>query len=329
MNHSKRRFVGQLAGLVALTGLLALPAARADDYPNRPIRLIVPFAAGGTTDLVARAVSQKAAEALGQPLVVENHAGGGGSVGAAEVARAQPDGYILGVATVSTTATNPATNAHLPYNPLTDFTPIVNMAATPNILAANPAFPARDYAGFVAEVKKKPGQYGFGTAGTGSIAHMLMALYQEQTGLSLTHVPYRGSGPALIDAVSGQVPLVFDNLPSALPFVKSGRLVALAVASPKRLPQLPEVPTFKELGVEPVNRMAFYGLYGPKGLPKAVVDRVNAALLKALADPGVKKQIEGTGSQVVGGTPEQFARDIAAENAVYKQIATKYRITVE
>jgi len=312
-----------------LLGLALAPLAWADGYPSRPIRLVVPFASGGTTDLIARAIAPKVGEALGQPVVVENKGGAGGAIGAAEVARAPADGHTLGVATVTTTATHPAINPKLPYHPLTDFTPIINIAATPNVLAAHPSFAGRDWAGFVAEVKKHPGRYSYGTAGNGSINHLLMELCASQTGLALTHIPYRGSGPALNDAVAGQVPLVADNLPSALPFIRSGQLVPLAVAAPARLAQLPQVPTFRELGLPEVNRQAFYGLHGPKNLPPEVVQRVGAAVRKALADPAVRRAIEGAGAQIVAGTPEQFGREIAAEYAVYRQIAAARRITAE
>lgn len=318
----------RLCGL--MLALCTVSAAHAaDTYPSRPVRLIVPFAAGGTTDIVARAIAPRTGEALGQPLVVDNKGGGGGSIGAHEAARALPDGYTLGVGTVSTTATNPAINARLPYNPLTDFTPITNIAATPNVLAVHPGFKAQTFAAFIDEVKKNPHKHAYGTAGTGSIGHMLMELMASRTGLALTHVPYRGSSPALNDAVAGQIPIVFDNLPSALPFIKAGRLVALAVAAPERLAQMPQVPTFKELGLDEVNRSAFYGVYGPKGLPPAVVARVHAAVQRALANPEVRRQIEDTGSRVIGNRPEEFAREIAAENVVYRKIATERRISAE
>ena len=328
MNHftSRRSLCALLLAAGAAPGAMA---ADAGAYPTRPVRLIVPFAAGGTTDIVARAIAPRMAEALGQPLVVDNKGGGGGAIGAHEAARAQPDGYTLGVATVSTTATNAAINPRLPYNPLTDFTPITNIAATPNVLAVHPGFKAQSFAAFVEEVKKNPGKHAYGTAGTGSIGHMLMELMSSRSGLSLTHVPYRGSGPALNDAVAGQVPIVFDNLPSALPFIKAGRLTALAVAAPERLAQLPQVPTFKELGLEPVNRSAFYGIYGPKGLSPEIVARLHAAAQRARASPEVRRQIEDTGSRVIGNRPEEFAREIAAENALYRKIATERRIVAD
>ncbi|WP_284618932.1 tripartite tricarboxylate transporter substrate binding protein BugE [Aquabacterium humicola] len=325
----RRVFSLQAAALAAFATVAATPFAQAQSYPDKPVRVIVPFAPGGTTDIIARVVAQQIQPALGQTMVVDNKAGAGGLLGASEIARATPDGYTLGIATVSTTASVPAINPKTTYNPLTDFTSVINIAATPNVLAVHPSFGAKDFKSFMATVKAAPGKYTYASSGTGGIGHLQMELFKSLTNTFVTHIPYRGAGPALNDAVAGQVPIIFDNLPSALPFIKDGRLVAVAVAAPQRLAVLPNVPTFKELGLEQVNRMAYYGVHGPKNLPKDVVAKVSAAVKQTLQNPEVKKRIEDTGSLIVAGTPEQFAAETRAEFEVYKRVVEQQKLKLE
>ncbi len=303
--------------------------ATAQAYPSKPVRLVVPFAPGGTTDLLARIIADKMGTALGQTVVVENKAGAGGGIGAAEVAKAPADGYVLLMSSVSTMATNPAINPATPYDPIKDFVHISNVAATPNVIAVHPSFPAKDYKTFLDTLQKNPGKYSFGTAGNGSVGHMLAELYKSMAKVYVTHIPYRGSGPALNDVVAGQLPIIVDNLPSALPFIKDKRLIPIVVAAPKRLANLPDVPTFAEVGLVSVNRMSFLGVSAPKGTPKEVVDKLNAAVKTALADASVKGRIEATGAIVVGNAAEEYQKQVGDELSIYKRVVFEQKLKTE
>jgi tripartite-type tricarboxylate transporter receptor subunit TctC len=314
---------------VAAAAVVVTAAVFAQNYPSKAVKLVVPFAPGGTTDIIARVLTARIQPNLGQPMIVENRAGAGGVIGANETAKAAPDGYSLGMATVSTVATAPIMQLNVPYDPLTDFTPIINLAATPNVIEVHPSFPARDYKGFIAELKKNPDKYSYASPGTGSITHMQMELFKAQTGTSILHVPYKGAGPALNDVLGGQVLILFDNLPSSLPHIKAGRLIPIVVAAEKRVAALPDVPTLAEVGLPKVNRVAFYGIYGPKGLPAEVVSKVHDAVKQALDDREVRARIEDTGSTIIGNTPAEFAAQIRAEYDTYKSLADAQKLKPE
>jgi tripartite-type tricarboxylate transporter receptor subunit TctC len=301
-------------------------AALAQTYPTRPIRLIVPFEPAGTTDIIARVVADKLPLHLGQNIIVDNRSGAGGAVGAELLAKAEPDGYTLGVATVSTIATGPAMDPKGRYNPLTDFTPISNLAATPNVLVVHPKLGTSDYKTFIAELKKRPDHYAFASSGEGGLGHMLMALFQSRTGTTLLHVAYKGGGPAMNALVSGEVLVMIANLPTALPHIRAGRLVALAVAADEDTGKKLKVPTFQQLGYPDVNRVAFYGICGPRHLPRSIVNRVHAAIKQSLQDPQVRQRIENTGSVVIGNSPEDFRDEIRAELYIYKRVVATQKL---
>ena len=301
----------------------------AQPYPNKPIRLIVPFAPAGTTDIVARIVADQLSKELGQTVIVENRAGGGGAVGADVVAKSAPDGYTLGVATVSTMAVNPAVNAKIPYNNFTDFIPVTKFVGVPNLLAVHPSVPAKDIKEFIDLLKRNPGKYSFATSGTAGIGHMMGELFMSASGTDMVHIPYKGAGPAVIDVVGGQVPVLFDNLPSSKAQIDAGKLHLLAVAAPKRLPGYPNIPTFLELGMGEVNDPAWYGLVAPAKTPKEIIDKLYAASVRAVNAPATREKLALQGADPVANTPAEFAKDIKAEYDKMKAIVVKKGIKLE
>jgi tripartite-type tricarboxylate transporter receptor subunit TctC len=317
-----------LTGAVVAATMIA-STAWAQGFPNKPIKLIVPFAPAGTTDIVARIVADQLGKELGQPVIVENRAGGGGSIGANEVAKSAPDGYTIGVATVSTMAVNPAANPKIPYNNLTDFIPVTNLAAVPNLLAVNPSVPAKDMKEFVELLKKNPTKYSFATSGTAGIGHMMGELFLSATNTDMVHIPYKGAGPAVLDVIGGQVPVLFDNMPSSKAQIEAGKLRLIAVAAPKRLPYFPNTPTFAELNMAEVNDPAWYGLVLPAKTPKEIVDKINAAAVKAVNNPAVKEKLAQQGADPVGNTPAQFAAQIKVEFEKMKALVLKKNIKLD
>lgn len=317
------------SSMLALAVAVTAAGSAFAQYPNKPIKLIVPFAAGGTTDIVARTVADQLGKELGQNIVVENRGGGGGSIGANEVAKAAADGYTIGMATVSTMAVNPAANPKIPYNNLTDFIPVTNIAAVPNVLVVNPTLPANDVKELIALLKKDPAKYSFASSGTAGIGHMMGELFLAATGTEMVHIPYKGAGPAVIDVVGNQVPVMFDNLPSSKAQIDAGKLRALAVAAPKRLSFYPNVPTFAELGLKDVNDQAWYGLVVPAKTPKDVVDKIHAATVKAVNNPAVKEKLAAQGAEPVANSPAEFAAQIKVEFDKMKAIVSKKGIKLE
>jgi len=318
----------RFAAAIALATAPLLAAAQA--YPNKPIRLIVPFAPGGTTDIIARLVADPLGKELGQTVVVENRGGGGGAPGAAELARSTPDGYTLGMATVSTMAVNPACNPKLPYRSPEDFAMITNLVGVPNVIAVHPTkIAARSMGDFVKYLKANPGKISYASSGTCGIGHMMGELFKATSGTYMVHIPYRGAGPALNDVLAGQVEVLFDNIPSSLPHLQSGKLVAIAVAAPKRLEQMPDVPTLAELKMVPVNDQVWYGLVAPAKTPDEVIKRVHAAAVKVLGMPDLRAKLMQQTAVPIGNTPEQFRAQIIAERDKMIDLVKRQGIKLE
>jgi tripartite-type tricarboxylate transporter receptor subunit TctC len=295
--------------LAAGTALALCGGASAQAYPSRPIKLIVPFAPGGSTDVIARAVSEALGRELGQPVVVDNRGGAGGAIGVQEVIRATPDGHTLLMVSPSNTAAVPAMNPKS-YNPLTDFTPIMNVAAAPWLIAVNPKFPARNWQEFIAEIKRRPGQYSYASSGVGGIIHLHMEWLKGLTNTFITHIPYRGAGPAVADVMAGQVQIAVDS-PTSLQGIRDGRLVPIVVAAPHRMKGFPNLPTFAEVGLPQLNHLSHFGFMGPRALPRPIVETINSATRKVLQDPGLRARLEATGTLIVGSTPDAFGREVA------------------
>jgi tripartite-type tricarboxylate transporter receptor subunit TctC len=310
------RFIVRLISL-AFVGLMSF-SAFGQNYPVKPVTLVIPFPAGGSTDIVGRIVAEQLGKELGQPVVVDNRGGAGGAIGAKYIADAPADGYILGIATVSTHVINPVTRgANLKYDPLKDFTLITQLASVPNVVSVHPGVPAQNINEFLDYLRKNPGKVNFATPGNGSLGHMMGETFKFNGKVSMVHIPYRGAGPALNDTLGGQVQVFFDNLPSSLPHIQSGKLRALAVASDKRVPSLPQVPTFAEAGLPLVNDPAWFGLVGPSQLPAAVVQRLTEAIGKALRHPEVIKRLQDNGATPIGNSPDAFRKTMSnsLENA--------------
>jgi tripartite-type tricarboxylate transporter receptor subunit TctC len=306
--------VGSRAWRVLLLAVLAVAApAQAQSYPDKPIKLVVPFAPAGATDVLARIVGQKLSELEKQPVIVDNRAGAGGNIGSDAVAKAAPDGYTLLMGAVGTHAINVSLYKKMPYDPVKDFVPVVLVATVPNVLVVPASLPVNSVKELIAYGKANPGKLNFGSSGNGTSIHLSGELFKSMTGVDMQHVPYKGSGPATVDLLSGQVQMMFDNLPSAMPNIKSGKLKALAVTSAKRSPSLPDVPTIAEAGVPGYEAPSWFGILVPKGTPPEIVAKLNTDINKILAMPDTKKKFLEQGAEPAGGTPEQFAALINSE----------------
>src|ERR1700686_270905 len=294
--------------------------ASAQGYPTRPIRLVVPFPAGGTTDILARAAAQKLSTSLGQPVVIDNRPGAGGNIGSDLVAKSAPDGNKLLIGTVGTHAINPSLYSKMPYDHVKDFTPVILVAGVPNVLEVTPSLPVNSVADLIKLAKEKPGEINFASSGSGTSIHLSGELFKTMAGVDMTHVPYKGSAPALTDLMGGQVQVMFDNLPSALPQIKSGRLRAIAVTSLKRAPVLPDIPTINESGLPGFEASSWFGVLAPAGTPVAIVARINTEVNKWLQSPDAREKLLGQGAEAAGGSPEQFANHIRAESEKWAKV---------
>jgi len=314
----------------AALALLACVAAGAfaQSYPTRPVRLISPFPPGAVVDTLSRAVAAPLGELLGQPVVVENRAGAGGNIGMAVVAKAPADGYTLGMGGIGPNAINPAVFASTPYDTLKDFVPITFVASNVNVLVVHPSVPAHDVKELIAYAKANPGKLSFGSAGTGTSQHMAGELFKLSAGVQMTHVPYKGGGPATADLIAGQIPLMFADISAALPFIRAGKLRALGVTTRERTPLL-DVPTLIEQGVADFDVNAWFGLMAPAGTPREIIARLNAESVKALKQKAIVERLEAVGLTPAPGTPEEFGRYIAGELERWAKVAKAANVRAE
>jgi len=326
----KRRHCLTLAGsLLAVLCGTGTAFAAANDYPNRPIRLIVPFPPGGTSDVVGRIFADSLSKTIGQTVIVENRGGAGGTIGARALADSAPDGYTLMVGTSSTHGTNSAVYKKLSYDAIKDFTPITQIISVPGVIVVNKDFPARDYPEFFAKIKAEPGKHSYASSGNGGATHMAMEYYKSLSGLDMLHVPYRGTGPAITDVLGGQVSILWDTAASSMPHIQSGNFRAIAVAAQARLPQIPQVPTFAEVGLPDYDAEMWNGLLAPANLPAPILAAISDASRRALRDPQVQAKYADLGARVVADEPESFASMIRGDVAKWKKVADFAKISID
>ncbi len=321
----RRGLIAAAAACALLPGLAAAQGA----FPSKTITIIVPFAAGGTTDILARVVAQGMGAELGQPVVVDNRAGAGGNIGGQLAARAPADGYTLFMGTVGTHAINAALYKKMPFDPIKDFAPLTRVANVPNLLVANPAQPFKTVQELIAYAKANPGKINFGSSGSGSSIHLSGELFKSMAKVDMQHVPYKGSAPAVTDLLGNQIAIMFDNMPSAIQHVRSGKLRAIAVTTAKRSPELPDVPTIAEAGVPGYEATSWFGMFAPAGTPAPVVAKLNATIVKVLAMPDIKKKLAEQGAEAAGETPEQFAAFIQKESVKWGKVVKESGASVD
>ena len=315
--------------LIALLVTAAASLAHAQNYPTRPIRFIVPFPPGGGNDVMARVIGQKLTDAFGQQVVIDNRGGAAGNIGTEIAARAAPDGYTLFLGGVGSHGTNPALQAKLPYDPVKDFAPVSQIASASLVVVANNALPAKSISDLVKLAQSRPGQINYASSGTGSIAHLSVELFNAMAKIKLQHVPYKGTGPALTDLLSGQVQLLFNSALSMLPQIRANRVRALAVTSATRITPLPDVPTIAESGVPGYNVTSWYGVLAPARTPRAIIDKLNAEIAKAVRAPELRERLLSEGAIPVGNSPEQFAAFINSELQRWANVIQDAGIRVE
>lgn len=323
---STRRSI--LIATLGIVGTLLSTPSMAQAYPSKPIKLIIPFPAGGATDIVGRVVAQQLGVELGQTVVVDNRAGAAGVIGSESVARAAPDGYTILLSTSSTHTIGPILNPKIPYSPIKDFTPIMYLAASPQVVVVPLSSPAKTMPELIDYIKKNPGKLNFGSAGTGGIPHLSTERFLAMTGTKMTHVPYKGTALAMPDLMAGRLDLMFDSISVSLPHIRDGKVRALAVTSPKPSSVAPDIPTLSQF-VPGYESLTWFGVFGPAGLPPAIQDKLNQALNKAIQNPTLLAQFAKLGFDAAGGTPAEFAKKMADETVMWRKVITDGNITIE
>lgn len=323
----KRRTLIQLAAGAAASA--ALPAAFAQSYPAKQIRFVVPFPAGGATDIYARALAQKLTETLGQSVVVDNKPGAGGAIGSEIVVKSAPDGHTILLGTVSTHSIGPALNAKMPYDPVKDFTPVIHLADATNVLLVSPTLQVNNVRELIAYAKANPGRLNYGSSGVGTISHLAGEQFKMATGTFIVLIPYKGTGLVIPDLISGQISLLFDNIASALPHIKSGKVKTFALSQLKRLAILPDIPTMDESGVKGFESSSYFGVFAPPGTPGAIVQKLNADINKILTMTDFRERLASLGGEPAGGTPEALTRLIVNERKKFADVIKRAGIKPE